>query len=344
MKEVIMQSRPGLRMTVKASLVAAVMALGVASAPLAQAQERLKLRLILPSAPTTFLLPYMVPKDRGWYAERGLDVEETFVNGDATALRSVISGSADLTIIGPPTVMQAVSEGAKLKYIGSVQPKVDYQVVAQKSITSLAQLADKTFASAGPSDMTTEIPRLVLRKAGVPTEGVKFLQVGGHSARLQALEAGKVQGTMVNTLTTLIGERHGAINVLSKIGADFPKIGYEMIVANAADMDNPAKRRAFEIFIKGIIYGSREIEANPQATGQILAKRVPDLPPDLILAALKELNTIKAWGTNGGIDREMVTYTSDALVNWKMLSRPVTPDELVDDRFVKGALAEMGTK
>jgi NitT/TauT family transport system substrate-binding protein len=339
-----MQSRPRFRLALKASLLVTALALAPAFPSLAQTQERVKLRLILPSAPTTFLLPYMVPKDRGWYAERGLDIEETFVNGDSTALRSVISGSADLTIIGPPTVMQAVSEGAKLKYIGSVQPKVDYQIVAQKSITSLKQLGDKTFASAGPSDMTTEIPRLVLRKSGVATDNVKFLQVGGHSARLQALEAGKVQGTMVNTLTTLVGERHGAINVLAKVGVEFPKLGYEMIVANTADVDNPAKRRAFEIFMKGIVYGSREIEANPQATGEILAKRVPDLPQDLILAALKELNTIKAWGTNGGIDREMVTFTSDSLMTWKMLSRPVTPDELIDDRFVKAAIAEMGTK
>jgi hypothetical protein len=71
---------------------------------------------------------------------------------------------------------------------------------------------------------------------------------------------------------------------------------------------------------------------------------VPDLPHDLIVEAIKELNAINAWGTNGGIDREMVTFTSDALVTWKMLPRAVTADELTDDRFVKAALSEMGTK
>jgi hypothetical protein len=40
----------------------------------------------------------------------------------------------------------------------------------------------------------------------------------------------------------------------------------------------------------------------------------------------------------------MVTFTSDALVSWKMLSRLVTPEEVTDDRFVKAALAEMGSK
>jgi NitT/TauT family transport system substrate-binding protein len=337
-------SRPFSRLVLKASILIGMLAVAPAFSTAAFAQERVKLRLILPSAPTTFLLPYLVPKDKGWYEQRGLDIEETFVNGDSTALRSVISGSSDLTIIGPPTVMQAVTEGAKVKYIGSVQPKVDYQILAEKTVTSLPQLADKTFASAGPSDLTTELPRLVMRKQGISTDKVKFLQVGGHSARLQALEAGKVQGTMVNTLTSLVGQRHGTINVLVKVANEFPKLGYEMIVANTVDVENPAKRRAFEIFMKGIVHGSREIEANPEAAADVLAKRVPDLPRDLIIAALKELNTIKAWGTNGGIDAEMVTFTSDALVTWKMLPKAVTPQELVDDRFVKAALAEMGTK
>ncbi len=325
-------------------LAVTLAAVSIGYGSLAQAQERMKIRLILPSTPTTFLLPYLMPKDTGWYAKRGLDVEETFVNGDSTALRSVISGSADLTIIGPPTVLQAVVEGAKLKYIGSPQPKVDYQILAQKSITSMPQLADKVFASAGPSDLTTELPRLVMRKQGISTDNVKFLQVGGHPARLQALESGRVQATMVNTLTSLVGQRNGTVNVLAKVANEFPKLGYEMIAVNAADMSNPAKRRAFEIFIKGIVYGSREIEANPEAAADVLLKRAPDIPRDLIVSALKELNTIKAWGTNGGIDAEMVTFTSDALVTWKMLPKKVTPAELIDDTFVKAAIAEMGTK
>src|SRR5688572_9584331 len=111
-----------------------------ASGEPAQAQEKLKLKLVLPTAVTTFMLPYLVPKEQGWYAKQGLEVEELFVNGDSTAFRTMLSGDADVTIVGPPTVFKAVIEGAKVKSIGSWQPVVDYHIVAAKPITTIKDL------------------------------------------------------------------------------------------------------------------------------------------------------------------------------------------------------------
>jgi len=332
------------RFVAAASLVVVCATLTLAIATEALAQQRMKIRLVLPTPPTTYQLPYLIPKDTGWFEQHGLDVEEVFVNGDSTALRTVISGSGDITIVGPPTVFHAYSEGAKIKYVGSWQPLVDYQILSAKSITSLSGLADKTFSSAGPSDLTTEIPRLVMRKQGINTDNVKFIQVGGHAARLQALEAGKVQGTMVNTLTSLIGKRNGNVNVLTKVASEFPKLGYIMLSVKAEDLEDAAKRRALEVFIEGSIYGARQIKTNRDKAAEILTKRVPDLPKDLVGPVLDELNALNAYGVDGGIDREMVTFTSDALMKWKMIEKPVTAAEIVDDRLVKAAIAKLGAK
>ena len=96
-------------------VLGAVAALALTAAiPGAQAQEKMKLKLILPTTVTTFMLPYIVPKDQGWYDKAGLDVEEVFVAGDSTALRTTLAGSGDITIVGPPTVFHAVLEGAKV--------------------------------------------------------------------------------------------------------------------------------------------------------------------------------------------------------------------------------------
>src|SRR5437763_15832960 len=113
------------RSIVRAVLVALVAgAAGVGVIGTANAQGKMKIRLVLPTPPTTYQLPYLIPKDTGWFEQHGLEVEEVFVTGDSTALRTVLSGSGDITIIGPPTVFHAYSEGAKLKYVGSWQPLV----------------------------------------------------------------------------------------------------------------------------------------------------------------------------------------------------------------------------
>lgn len=313
--------------------------IGLTAAGRAGAQARAKLRLVLPTPATTYQLPYLVAKDTGWYAERGLDVEEVYVGGDSTALRTVLSGSGDLALVGPPTVFHAFLEGAKIKYIGSSQPVVDYNILGSKSTPSLAAIADKTFASAGPSDLTSEIPRLMMRKQGINTDNVKFLQVGGHAARLQALEVGKVQGTMVNTLTMLIGQKNGQIKVLANVAKEFPQLGYVMYTALTSSLSDPSMYKAYETFIQGNIVGARMIHADPERAAQILSKRAPDLPADLVLAVVKELNANKVWGVDGGLDTQMVSFTSDAMTQWKMIDRGVKPEDIIDDRFVKSALA-----
>src|SRR4051812_11770694 len=130
----------------KALLAGLAVALVAASFP-ASAQEKMKLKLVLPTAVTTFMLPYLVPKEQGWYEKQGLEVEELFVSGDSTALRTMLSGSGDLTIVGPPTVFKAVIEGAKVKSIGSWQPVVDYHIVAAKPISTIKELGGKIFSS-----------------------------------------------------------------------------------------------------------------------------------------------------------------------------------------------------
>jgi ABC-type nitrate/sulfonate/bicarbonate transport system substrate-binding protein len=322
---------------------AALIMAGLALAP-GRAEADGKVRLVLPTPATTYQLPYLVPQDTGWYKAHGIEVEETIVNGDSTALRTVLSGSGDLTIIGPTTVFQAFLEGAKIKYIGSWQPLVDYNIVAAKSITDLAQLADKTMASAGPSDMTTELPRLVMKKHGIATDNVRFVQVGGHAARLQAVIAGKVQGAMVNTLTTQIGLKDGSVNQLVTLSSEFPQLGYVMLTARTDELDDPAKRAVLQTFVEGNIYGARFIEKNPDQAAEILSKRAPDLPIDLVKSVVRQLNAMKIWGVNGGIDPGIVTFTSEASVKWGMIKSEVKPADIADDSLVKAALAKLGTE
>ena len=328
-------------------LAAVLCAIGVSvSGPSpAAADEPLKLRLVLPTAVTTFMLPYLVPAAQGWYKQNGLEVEETFVAGDSTALRSVLAGTGDLTIIGPLTVFEAVINGAKVKVIGSWQPIVDYRIVASKSAGStLKDLANKTFASAGPSDMTTELPKMVMRKHGIDEKGLKFIQVGGHPARLQAVEAGKVDAALINTLTSVKGETDGAVTVVSKITDDFPSFGYVSLTVKTADLADPAKRKAYEIFLKGNIIGARYTMDHPDEAAAILQKRAPDLDIALIKRVVHELNSMNVWGLNGGNDPKVLTFTSDVAFDLKMIDRKIKLEEVMDNSIQDKVLAEVGKK
>ena len=331
------------QLAVIAAALSAALASIIVALP-ASAQQPLKLKLVLPTAVTTFMLPYLVPQAQDWYKQNGLEIEETSVANDSTALRTLLAGDNDITIIGPLTVFKAVIGGAKIKVIGSWQPVVDYRIVAATSIRSLKDLAGKTFASAGPSDMTTELPKMVLRKHGVDVRDLRFIQVGGHPARLQAVEAGKVDAALVNTLTSVKGERDGKVNTLAAITDDFPSFGYVSLTVNDSALQTPEKRKALEIFLRGNVMGARYTLDHPDAAAEILQKRAPDLNLDMIKQVVRELNKMKVWGYNGGNDANVLQFTAHVAYELKMIDREVKLDEVMDNSIQDKVLTDLKTK
>src|SRR5438552_7011037 len=213
------------------SIVAALL-LGALLASPAAAQPRAKLKFVMPTPPATYLLPYFVAQDLGWYRNWGLEVAEQVISGDPNSLRVVVAGDSEVTLIGPPTIMEAVINGAKLRMFTSWQPVTDYMLIAgDKKAMTLKDLADKRIAVTGPGSMTMHIPQMLMLKAGVDTSQVKFLSVGGMAARLQSVAAGKVDATLVDTFFATKAERSGVAHTVSSIAKEFPGLGYVFAVA-----------------------------------------------------------------------------------------------------------------
>ena len=305
--------------------------------------ENLKLRLVFPTDVTTFELPYFVPQDTGWYKERGLEVEEIWLKGDANALRTVISGDGDICAIGVPTTLSAIIGGAEIASIASWQPVVDYQIVGKKGVVgSLADLSGKTLSSAAPKGLTTEFPRMVLKKHGMDPDGVKFLQVGGHGDRLKAVVAGKTQAAMINTLTATIGVLQGEVEILTALAQEFPGAGYVLLVVNRSALEDADKRKALEIFVEGSIHGARSIMNDPDGAAELLHARNPDLDLDLIKSVVRSLNDIGVWGVNGGASADVVDYTAKVSAELGMVDREVSVDEVLDLSIQEAVIARVG--
>lgn len=331
-------SRRGL---MAAAFVAGFAALGATSA--AQAGEKLKLTLVFPTDVTTFELPYFVPQDTGWYAERGLEVKEVWMSGDANALRTVIAGDGDICAIGVPTTLSAIINGAEIAAIGSWQPVVDYQIVGKKGVVgALGDLPGKTLSSAAPKGLTTELPKMVLKKHGMNPDDVKFLRVGGHSDRLKAVAAGKTQAAMINTLTATKGTLLGEVEILTALAQEFPGMGYVLTVANKSALADPEKRKALEIFVEGNVYGARYIMENPDKAAELLHKRNPELDLGLIKSVVPKLNEIGVWGVNGGASTEVISYTANLSADLGMTDRKVAADEVLDHSISEAVLKKVG--
>src|SRR5262249_12843912 len=181
--------------------------LGIAAALLAfdaPAAHAGKIKMVFPGPVTTFSLPYLVAQKKGWLGD--LEVEDLHVTGDANAMRRLRSGNPVMRLIGTLNVLASINAGASIRAVHSWQPIGDYSLVlATGKGSKLADVAGKTFASSGPGGLPDQLPRLIMRKHGIDETTARFVQVGGHAARLQAVIGGRADATLADTVTALKG-------------------------------------------------------------------------------------------------------------------------------------------
>lgn len=308
----------------------------------AAAAEAMKLKLIFSTPYSTNYTPFIVAKDMGLFAKEGLETEEVFVSGDANATRAVITGAGDVALTGPVNLISAIENGAKLKSIGAWQHIPDYEVVASPSIKSMNDLVDKTFAASGPSGLPQVLPVMLFKKLGVPSDRAKFVSIGGHSARLQAVIAGKADAALVNSITAAVGIKNGTVHIVVSVAEHFPKLGYQALVVRDEDLANPAKRRAFEALMTASIQGARFTAAYPEKAAELLHARVKDIDPGMIKDVVKHLTAQKLWAVNGGLDPEITAFTAELAAQTGEIKTVVKHEQVMDDSINQAVLKKLG--
>jgi ABC-type nitrate/sulfonate/bicarbonate transport system substrate-binding protein len=209
-----------------------------------------KIKMVFPGPVTTFSLPYLVAQKKGWMGD--VEVEDVHVTGDANAMRVLLSGNADIGLIGTLNVLASIHAGAGIRAVHSWQPIGDYSLVlATGKGSKLADVAGKTFASSGPGGLPDQLPRLIMRKHGIDETTARFVQVGGHAARLQAVIGGRADATLVNTVTALKGVQDGKVTVVARLSAEFPGLGYVWNVVRTEALSKPELAAAFQTMTEG---------------------------------------------------------------------------------------------
>jgi NitT/TauT family transport system substrate-binding protein len=290
-------------------------------------------------SPTSLSLPFFVAKKKGWLGD--LDVEEIYVTGDSNAMRILISGNVDIATIGAVNVLTAVEAGAKVKAIGSWQPIADYSlVIANGKGATIADLAGKTIATSGPGGMPDQLPRMMMRRYHIDENASRFIQIGGHAARLQAVVGGRADATLINFVTTAMGA--GSVTVAASLAKEFPKLAYVWNVVREDSLADPRLAKIYQQLTDATIRGSRFIMENPDEAAQILHDRVPDLTLDVCKQTILLMNKDNLWGVNGGLDPEIAKFTAVTNKELGITKVEVPSDAFIDTRFIDAGLKTLG--
>ena len=261
------------------------------------AGELRKVSFMLSWIPDTNHIGVYVAKNKGYYAEAGLEVDVLAV-AQAGAEQAVNAGLADFSLTQLTNVSIYAAKGAKLKEVLQVQQKpsaIWCALASNTAITRPRDLDGKTFATFGTSESDVVMQRMIQSDGG---KGV-FDKVTVGTSTFQTLLSGQADfGGFYATWEGVQADLHGPeLNCFTEPDYGVPgnaeTIG--IITSDQLIEQDPELVRAF---VQATQRGYEYAYAHPEEAAQILVDEADsaEVPLDLATASMQLIRDQEYWG------------------------------------------------
>ncbi|MDD6461406.1 MAG: ABC transporter substrate-binding protein [Bifidobacteriaceae bacterium] len=261
-----------------------------------------KVTFMLSWAPDTNHIGVYVAKDRGYFAQAGLDVDIIAVS-QAGAEQAVQNGQADFALSNLTNVADYSVKGAQLTEVLQVQQKpsaIWCALASNTAITRPKDLDGKTFATFGSNEDDAVIKAMIRNDGGQGT----FDKVTVGTSTFQTLSSGQADfGGFYATWEGVQAKLNGPqLNCFTEPDYGIPgnadSIG--VITSNATISSDPDLVKAF---VQATQRGYEYAYANPDDAAGILVKGAADanLDETFVKESMKTIVDGQYWGDRDAI-------------------------------------------
>jgi NitT/TauT family transport system substrate-binding protein len=303
-------------------------------APAVRAQSLAKINLLVTTSPPDPNAHYFWwAMENGFYRDAGIDVSVRSIVADTTTVRGLIAGEADVGWAGAGSGMQAMAAGSKLKILTSFGPRLDFVIVAVEDVANMKALANRPFAVSQIGAVSHAVARLMIERAGGDAASVQWLSVGSGSSRLQALNAKRVDATILNSLQAVAALKSGALHAIADGLKDLPNFLYSWeIVTQEALKAKAEPLKAFAAATsRGVAWGMD----HPEDAAKISQKLLPNVPADDVALVVKTYAANRYFDPVGLVRRADWDYTVDAMMKNGDLKKKLNYEDFVLTEFAQ---------
>ena len=331
----------------------AVLLLGAQSNP---ARAQIKVRISQAEYNLT-RLPLYVALLKGYFKDEGLDCQLLVVNSGPNASKMLAGGALEF-VAGPPLgVLQLRAQGIDAKIISDLSYRGSNSIVVQTSkadqIKSMKDIAGPLIGITGVGSQTWQWVIILAKAAGVDTNGLKFVSLGGSSI-VGAFTAGRIDVLSYADPEPyeLVASGQAKFLVdLSDVETQRKFIGDKFLFGIVAAMTDYTKAHpdVVQKFANALQRAFSWIDANKgQATADLLENSTTFykdsgfnmMKHDLLMAMLKRSEP--AFPPDGTIDRALYENTTKYL---SMVSKDIAPyQDAVDNSFAAEAARKYPAK
>jgi ABC-type nitrate/sulfonate/bicarbonate transport system substrate-binding protein len=204
------------------------------------------------------IAPLWAAKEFGFLAKNDIDGDVIFIRGAPTLTAALLSGSMQAGYTGGTAVLGAVVGGADLKILAVLTNRVTYDLVARAGIRTPEDLRGKQIGvtSIGGTNWMGTI--LGLEKLGLDPvrDKINFLVAGDDSIRTQAVFAGKLDATAVDSVYSRILREKGLAVLAEFSKFNIPIASTSIIFRSALLQQSPQiAENVLKAVLEGIVFG-----------------------------------------------------------------------------------------
>ena len=263
-------------------ILAITAVLGVIASPAAALE---KFKFALNWFPVGDHAAYWVALEKGYFADRGLDVTLENSKGSGDSIAKVDTGDAGLADSG--VVIASLARGTTIKVVGMVFDKTPLNVFSSvdNPVVNPKDLEGKTIG-APPGDGQRQIWPAFAKANNIDESKVTWVNIE-PAAKIAALAEKRVDAVADYTTGLPLYEKPmGEGKVAMMPWADHGLNMYSMsIIASAETMTE--RPEDLKNFLEAAYMGWRDVMMDPDAAMAIFKKRVPEIDEKLIGANMK---------------------------------------------------------
>lgn len=326
--------------------VAAVLCLLMALCLCACGAESSDLRTVTLNEVTrsVFYAPLYTACSMGFFEEEGLEVDIVTGGGSDASMTALLSGEADVALMGPETGIYVVNQGKE------DHPMIVAQLTKRDGSFLLGREADKGFdfeklrgksvIGGRPGGMPYMTLLYVLRNHGLePGKDVEVISNIQFNLMGGAFESGTGDYVTLFEPTASAFEAEGKGHIVTNMGLESGEVPYTtFMVRQQTIADEP---EFVESFVRAIYRAQNWVWA---ASDEEVAAAMQDYFPDTDLATLasvaKSYRATDSWTKVPTMTEDAFTRLQDILEGAGELSARIQLNELVDNSFGENVMAE----
>jgi NitT/TauT family transport system substrate-binding protein len=267
--------------------------------------------------------PAYVAIAKGFFEEAGLDVAMVTANGGDKSMAALISGAADIALIGPESAIYVLTSDSlvKARIFCGLTATDGFMLVGRNKVDNFDwnMLKGKDILGFRPGSTPLLFFEAAMRQNGIdPNKDVKLTNSVGIPARVGSWLAGQNQYAIFIEPDASQLELDGKAFFLASIGETVGFADYTSFMATDKYIrDNPAIVQGWA----NAIYKAQQwtVAASSTDMAKVLEPYFPGITAQAMTAAVERYRRLKIWKTTPVIEPSAIEKFQDILVQGNVL-------------------------